>query len=457
MQLNWKEYYDSRTVTHQEAASHLQNGWRIFMEVGNKSNTQAMYNAIIDRALELDDFMLCESLAMMPHKLWNPDYNLEVFDKIKVTTGYAMPGPTRGLCAQKYRDVILSQADDSHTYMSKIIDAYCCMTTPPNKDGFVNLSLCDFIHMTAIREGRKVGKLQLVITEINDQLPVVFGDNWMHVSEFDYFVPSSAPILAFSRGAEVVISDEERSIANYVAENIFDGDCIQIGLGTIPEAVGKLLDGRHNLGLHTELMVDGHLDMIRKGIVTNTKKELFNGVTVASFAIGSQDLYDFCTENPAFSLMPGSLLTDPKVICQNSNVKAINNTLLVDLSGQSACDTIGNRQISGIGGQFNFQQGARWSPGGRAFSLLNATRTLPSGEKVSAIVPDMPLGTKIAVIRHFADLYVTEFGIADLRHKFQRDRADALIAIAHPDFRGELRKAAFTTLYPAAWVEKQTI
>ncbi len=447
---NWKDYYQSRLMSHTEAANKLQDNWKIFMDCGNKSNTPALYEAIINRAKSLNSFMIGETLAMTPHALWDEKVNEEMFGKLKAFTAFALPGPNRQLAGKKYRDVILAQADDSYLYMAPICDAYAIMTTPPDKNGFVNLSFCDFMHMHAIREGRKVGKLQLVICEVNDKLPVVFGDNYMHVSEFDCFIEISQDVVVYKSGM-FVPTDEETSIANYVAQLINDGDTIQIGLGTIPEVVAKLLEGKHDLGIHTEVLVNGHLDMIKKGIVNNSKKNLYPGVSVSTFVLGDQELYDYCTENPAFNLYSTAILNDPRIIAQENCVKAINNTLLVELSGQMACDTLGHRQISGIGGQNNFQVGARWSKGGQAMSLLNSTRKLPSGEMVSAIVPEMPAGTQIAVIRQLADVVITEFGIADLRHKFLRERADALIEIAHPDFRGELRKAARRNYYPAAF------
>ncbi len=448
---NWRDYYNSKLMTHEEAVSKIEDNWFMFMEVGAKTNSEKMYEALINHLVNnTKNFLLGESIAMRYHQFWDKAFNEQQFEKVKLATGFAMPGPSRALCGAGLRDVIVAQAYDSHKFMAPICDAYSCMVTPPNKDGYVNLSLCNFVHKASIHEGRKAGKLKYVMAEVNDKLPIVFGDNWMHVTEFDAFVEYSIDIPYYKTG-DIQLSDEEKSIGDYVAGYIKDRDCIQIGLGQIPEAVARNLDKRQGLGLHTEVLVNGHLDMINKGVVDNLHKTINKGITVAAFVVGDENLYEFCRENPAFNMMPGAYVADPRVIAQVDNIKAINNILLIDLYGQSTCETLGHRQISGLGGQFNFQLGAKWSNGGRAFSLLNSTRNLPSGERVSAIVSEMPPGTVMGVIRHYADLIVTEFGVADLRHALARGRAEALIEIAHPDFRGELRKAAFRNLWPAAY------
>ncbi len=450
---NWKEYYQSKLMTHEEAVSKLQDNWFIFMGVGHTTNSEKMYEALIEHAIKnLKGFILGESITMRYHRMWDLDFNIKHFESIKGSTGFALPGPPRVLAGSGLRDLICAQAYDSHVYLAPIADSYCAMVTPPNKDGYVNLSLCNFVHQTAIREGRKHGKLKYVMAEVNDKLPVVYGDNWMHVTEFDAFVEHSIDLPIYKAG-DIQATPEELSIADYVSQYINDRDCIQIGIGTIPEAVSKNLGNRQGLGLHTEAFVNGHLDMINKGIVDNKHKNLWKGMSVSSFVIGDENLLEFCRENPSFNMMPGSIVADPRVIAQVDNIRAINNIIMIDLTGQSTCETIGHRQVSGLGGQFNFQQGARWSKGGRAFSLLYACRTLPSGEKVSAIVPELPPGTTTGIIRHYTDLVVSEFGVADMTGKLGRARAEALIEIAHPDFRGELRKAAFRYFYPAGYHE----
>ena len=267
-------------------------------------------------------------------------------------------------------------------------------------------------------------------------MPIVYGNNWLHVSEFDLFVENSMKIPAVTRTAP---GERETKIGEYVLELVNDGDTIQMGIGAITEAVVAGLDGKKDLGVLTEMFPVGLNELARKGIVTNARKPFHRGKTVATFCIGDQGLYDYIAENPDCEFYPASYTNDPAFIAQHPNMVAINMALLIDLSGQICSEGLGHRMISGTGGQLDFSQGAYYSKGGKGIILMTSSRKLKDGTLISSIVPEIPAGTPVTVPRTFADYIVTEYGVARLKDKTVKQRAEALINIAHPDLRGELK------------------
>jgi 4-hydroxybutyrate CoA-transferase len=343
-------------------------------------------------------------------------------------------------------DFLPLMSSDGGRKIGKLADVFICMTTPPNKQGFVNLGLSNFYTMQAIREGRAAGKQRVTIAEVNDQMPTIFGNNWLHVSEFDFFVEHTTPIPAFKRADP---GEREKKIAGYVLELMKDGDTFQMGIGGIPEAVVSGLEGKHDLGVLTEMFPIGLPDLVKKGIVTNARKPFHKGITIATFCIGDQGLYDYVAENPACEFFPSSYTNNPAFIAQHPNLIAINMGLMIDFSGQICSEGVGHRMISGSGGQLDFMIGAAYSEGGKGVTLISAARTLKDGTLVSAIVPELPSGSPVTVPRTFADYVVSEYGIAHIRFKTRRQRAEALINIAHPDMRGELRDSLKKKFYPS--------
>jgi acyl-CoA hydrolase len=221
----------------------------------------------------------------------------------------------------------------------------------------------------------------------------------------------------------------------------------QMGIGQIPEAVVAGLEGKHDLGVHTEMFPIGLPQLIEKGIVTNERKPFHKGVTVATFCLGDQGMYDYIHENPTCLLHPVGYTNNPSFVAQFPNMVAMNMGLMVDFSGQINSEGIGHRMVSGSGGQLDFQFGAFHSKGGKAITLLYSSRTAKDGTLLSSIVPEMPPGSPITVPRTYAHYVVTEYGIADLRYKSRRQRAEALINIAHPDLRSDLRAALKKNFY----------
>ena len=350
----------------------------------------------------------------------------------------------RKMGSTKMADFYPMMAHDLHDKVANKADVFITMVTPPDKHGYVNLGLTNFYTMESIRQGHANGKLRLVIGEVNEQMPVVFGNNWMHISEFDYFVENSTPIPKFERGEP---TERDEIIAQYVLELIDDGDTIQMGIGGIPEAVVAGLDGKRDLGVLTEMFPGGLPSLVEKGIVTNAKKPFHKGVTIATFGMGDEDMYEYLRENHACELYPASYTNNPIFVGQHPNMVCLNMALMVDMSGQINAEGVGHNQISGTGGQLDFVIGSYWSEGGKSLTLLSAARE-KNGELISSIVPELPPGSPVSVPRTYADYIITEYGVAHLKYKTRRERAAELISIAHPDLRGELRASMRKNFYP---------
>jgi 4-hydroxybutyrate CoA-transferase len=265
------------------------------------------------------------------------------------------------------------------------------------------------------------------------------------MDKIDYFVEHSSPLPIFSRGQA---SEIEQKIGDYVLELVEDGSCVQMGIGGITEAVVARLDCKKELGINSEMFPMGLEDLIAKGIVTNSHKIDHKGESTATFGMGNKEIYDVMTENPAVTLYPTKYLNHPLTNAKNPKVAAINMAIFVDLTGQIASEGIGHRQVSGAGGQLDFAIGAYWSKGGKGMTLITSARSLGNGEMASSIVPELPPGTPVTVPRAYADYVITEYGAAHIRGLSRRERAEALINIAHPDFRADLRKAAQSAFYP---------
>lgn len=443
--MDWQDDYQKKLVSMEAAAKQVKSGDTIGVALGISACSADMYHAILNRHEELRDVNILDAVQVRPCKLYDPEFMAGIDGHINYMPAFGLI-TIRKINSTLQPDFLPLMSSDGGRKIGKLSDVFICMTTRPNKQGFVNLGLTNFYTMQAIREGRAAGKQRVTIAEVNDQMPTIFGNNWLHVSEFNFFVEHASPIPAFKRADP---GEREKKIAGYVLELMKDGDTFQMGIGGIPEAVVSGLEGKHDLGVLTEMFPIGLPDLVKKGIVTNARKPFHKGVTIATFCLGDQGLYDYVAENPACEFFPSSYTNNPALIAQHPNLIAINMALMVDFSGQICSEGIGHRMISGSGGQLDFMIGAAYSEGGKGVTLLSAARTLKDGTLVSAIVPELPSGSPVTVPRTFADYIVTEYGIAHIRFKTRRQRAEALINIAHPDLRGELRDSLKTKFYPS--------
>ena len=441
--MSWQDEYKRKVVSMKEAAKMVQSGDFIGIGLGTGSCTTDMFDAILDRWQELKGVRISDTVAIRPSRLYDINFMHGLDGHINYCPAFGV-GVTRKFLETRFPDHLFIQSSDSGIRYGIWSDVFICMVTPPNHQGFVNLGLCNFLSMDAIRTGKERKKLRLAIAEVNDQMPVIYGNNWMHISEFDAFVEKSSPPPQFGRATP---GEKDKKIGEYVLELINDGDTIQMGIGQIPEAVVAGLDGKKDLGVVTEMFPIGLPELVKKGIVTNALKPIHKGVTVATFCMGNNDMYEYVQENPCCAFYPASYTNSPMIVAQHPNMVAMNMALMVDFSGQIASEGIGHRMVSGVGGQLDFMIGSFFSQGGKGITMLYSSRVMKNGRLISSIIPEMPAGTPISVPRSFAQYVVTEYGIADLKCKSRRERAEALINIAHPDLRGELRDSLKKIFY----------
>ena len=309
-------------------------------------------------------------------------------------------------------------------------DVVFALVSSMNAQGFFSLSLGTDYTMAAIARAR------IVVLEVNPNVPFAHGQCHVHISQVTSLVENSDPILEVGLP---VIGPVQEAIGKQVADMIEDGSTLQIGYGGIPDAVVMQLTGKHDLGVHTEMIGDGILRLIECGAVTNRRKTLLPGKMVATFALGSRRLYDFMHHNPMLEMHPSNFINDPYIAAQNDNLVSINASLQVDLLGQCGSESIAHLPYSGTGGQVDFVRAANRSRGGKSFIVLPSTA---KDGTISRIVPTLTPGTHATTSKNDVNYVVTEFGVAQLRGKSAKARAQELIAIAHPDFRSALRQEA---------------
>ncbi|MAI90116.1 acetyl-CoA hydrolase/transferase C-terminal domain-containing protein [Ponticaulis sp.] len=308
------------------------------------------------------------------------------------------------------------------------LDTFITTVSPMDKHGYFSFGTNNDYASTAARSARHT------IVEVNRHMPRVFGDSMIHISEIDGIIENHAPLF---EAPEREAHAEERHIGEMIAELVPDGACLQMGIGALPNEVCGHLKSRRDLGIHTELLSPGMVDLIEAGAVTNRQKNTFPGRTVFTFALGNRRMYDLLDDNPAINSHPVNIVNDPRHIAKNDGVISINATLQVDLFGACNSENLAGRQYSGSGGQLDFVRGARASKGGR--SIIACTSTAKKGA-ISRIVPE--LTGPVTTPRNDVDTVVTEYGVARLIGLSGEERARAMIALAHPDHRADLEAAA---------------
>ncbi len=329
-----------------------------------------------------------------------------------------------------YSPVFLSAVPDFFYRRVIPIDVALIQTSPPDRHGYLNLGVSVDIVKAAIENS------SLVIAQINTFMPRVHGDGFIHINDINYILPYDEPILEFHGEADTEIAQR---IGRYVSRLIQDGDTIQVGYGSIPNAILSHLDGKRHLGVHTELLSDGIVELIKKEVIDNTRKSINRGKTIASFCMGKKETYEFINDNPAIEFKTIDYTNNPLVIAQHHNMVAINSALQIDLTGQATAESIGKLFYSGIGGQADFMRGALLSPKGKTILALPSTA---QNETTSRIVPFLSEGAGVTLNRGDVHYVVTEYGIAYLHGKNIRERAMELISIAHPRFQPWLVKEA---------------
>ena len=322
-----------------------------------------------------------------------------------------------------------------HNCMAKRIDVknpriFFGTAAPMDKNGCLNLSLGIMVEKDAIENA------DLVVIEVNENLPRIHGDTLIHIRDVDVIVENHRPVPALPA---VVPTEKDKLIGQYIAELVEDGSTIQLGIGGIPNAAALFLANKRDLGVHTEMLSDAIVDLVEAGAITGREKTIWKDKIVATFAFGSKKLYDFIHENPMIEMQRGSVVNDPYVVGQNHKMVSINTTLQVDLFGQCCSEAIGFRQYSGSGGAADTAAGAQKSKGGKSIMALYST---VKEDSLSSIVPVLSPGAAVTLSRNDVDYVVTEYGIASLRGTNLTERVKRLSAVAHPKFRDMLLEEA---------------
>ncbi len=348
-------------------------------------------------------------------------------------TAYFFSGATRAGGQQGWIDFIPAYFSELPMLIDRGLtpaDVVFSMASPMDEHGFFSLSLGVDYTMAALEKARAI------VLEVNPNVPFANGDCHIHISQVAALVESEEPLLEVGLPK---IGPVQEAIGKYVADMIPDGATLQIGYGGIPDAVVMQLTDKRDLGIHTEMVGDGIMTLVEAGVVTNRRKNYHHGKMLATFALGSKKLYQFMNRNPALEMHPVDFTNDPYLAGQNDNLHAINATMQIDFLGQCGSESLGTAPYSGTGGQADFVRAANRSKGGKSFIVLPSTA---KDDTISRIVPTLAQGTHVTTSKNDVNYVVTEYGVAQLRGKTAKQRCAELIAIAHPDFRGELREAA---------------
>jgi 4-hydroxybutyrate CoA-transferase len=425
--MDFREIYQSRIVTAEEAVRTIKSGDRVFL-TGNCSVPRTILAALVDYAPHLNDVEIVQALSVGPADYVSP----EMEGHLRVNTMFTSANVRKAVQEGRadFTPVLLSEFTLLFKNGHLPLDAALVHLSPPDNYGFCSFGVEVGLTKTPADSSKTI------IAEVNQRMPRTLGDSFIHISNVDYIVPVDYPLtempMTSENGSEVI----ER-IAQHIAELIPDGATMQLGIGAIPDAMLKYLYEKKDLGIHTELFSDGVIDLVDAGVLTNARKSLHPGKIIAGFILGTQRLYDWVDDNPLIELHPTEYVNDPFVIAQNERMVAINSAIEIDLTGQVCADSIGPKIYSGVGGQLDFIYGASRSKGGIPIIALPST-----AKQFSRIVPMLKPGAGVVTTRNHVRYVVTEYGIADLYGKTIRQRAQALIGIAHPDFRDELSDRA---------------
>ncbi|KPL89749.1 4-hydroxybutyrate CoA-transferase [Ardenticatena maritima] len=419
--------YRSKVTTPEKAVEVVQSGHRVYIG-GGAGAPQALINALVERANDLRDVEIVHVLHFGDAPYVKPEY-AQSFRHNALFIGHNVRQAVNEGRAD-FTPIFLSEIPGLFRNGRLPLDVAFIQVSPPDEHGF-----CSFgVEVGCTKPAAEAARV--VVAQVNRHMPRTHGDSFIHIRNLDIIVEADAPLPEAPLGG---MSDVHKRIGEIIAEMIPDGATLQLGIGSIPDAVLNNLYSHRDLGIHTELFSDGVMHLIEAGVITGAKKTIHRGKVVAGFFFGSQALYDFVADNPIFELHPTDYVNDPFVIAQHEKMVSINSAIEVDLTGQVAADSIGTRFYSGVGGQLDFVRGAARSKGGMPIIALPATA---KNGTISRIVPMLKPGAGVTTTRNDVHYVVTEYGVADLYGKPIRERVKALINIAAPQFREELERKA---------------
>lgn len=423
--VNWKEKYKTKICSAAEAVSHIKSGDKIIF--GDwLGEPPVLVDALMKRSPELKNVEIIHGMSPGPNSYVNKEYDgifhhTSMFLGAKTRPAYK-EGRVDFLGGTNFHEwpAIFAESPDLNPHWAFI------QLSLPDEDGMCSFGIsCCFTEPAARTASH-------IIAQINPNMPYVGGKK-INLADIDYIVPAQTPVYTIGR---TEVDKKTQTIADYVAELVEDGATIQLGIGSLPDAIARNLMDKHHLGVHSETLTEALMELVEAGVVDNSCKTINKGVCIGAQAAGSEEFYKYIDHNDGFAVQPVDYVNDPYIIGQNYKQTSINGCIEVDLKGQANSESIGGVQYSGIGGQLDHVRGARISKGGKSILTLNSTA---KNDSISKIVPYFAPGNVTTVSRYDIQYVVTEYGIADLKYKNERQRAEALIAIAHPKFRDELR------------------
>jgi acyl-CoA hydrolase len=421
--MSWEIEYKKKLRTAEEGLRVVQSGMRVYIQPGC-AEPETLVEALIQCAPDVQDVEIVHMMTMGSAPYVAPEMEGHFRHNAVFIGSNVRAAVNEGRA--DYTPVYLSEIEDLFESGAMPLDVALIEVSPPDSHGFCSFGVGVDTTLTAARVAR------YVIAQVNDQMPRTYGDSFIHVSKIDAVVESSRPLCEMKKHD---ISELQTAIAGNVAGLIDDGAVLQTGIGGIPDAVLSMLMDRKDLGVHSELVSDGVIPLIDAGIITGARKNFKPRKIILGFCLGTRNLFDYVDNNPIFEFHPTAYTNDPGFIARNDNMVAINSALQVDLTGQVCSDSIGTYFYSGIGGQVDFLRGASRSKGGKPIITLASTA---KNGTISRIVPTLSPGAGVVTSRGLIRYVVTEYGVAYLHGKSIRERAQALIEIAHPKFREEL-------------------
>jgi len=415
--------YESKLRMPEEALSVVRSGMRVYIQPGC-AEPETLVEALLKRAPSVRDIEVVHLLTLGCADYVKPEMEGH-FRHNAIFIGANVREAVNDGRAD-YTPVYLSEVEELFESGAMPLDVALIQVSPPDRHGFCSFGVGVDTTLTAAKCAR------YVIAQVNDQMPRTYGDSFIHLNQIDTFVESSRPLCELP---EPEISDLHMAIAKNVASLIEDGAVLQTGIGGIPDAVLRFLMDRKDLGVHTELVSDGVIPLIKAGVITGSRKNFKPRKIILGFVLGTKKLFEFVDNNPIFEFHPSAYTNDPIRIARNDKMVAVNSALQIDLTGQVCSDSVGTYFYSGIGGQVDFLRGASHAKGGKPIIALPSTAKRGA---ISRIVPMLEPGAGVVTSRGLIRYVVTEYGVAYLHGKSIRDRAKALIEVAHPKFRKEL-------------------
>jgi len=421
--VTWESEYLQKLQTADAAMLFIKSGMRVYIQPGC-AEPETLVEALIRRAPEVRDVEIVHMMTMGGAPYVAPEMAGHFRHNAVFIGANVRDAINEGRA--DYTPIYLSEIEELFENGAMPIDVALIEVSPPDSHGFCSFGVGVDTTLTAAKCAR------YLVAQVNDHMPRTYGDSFIHVSEIDAVVESSRPLCELKKPE---ITHMHAAIARNVAGLIEDGAVLQTGIGGIPDAVLPLLMDRKDLGVHSELVSEGVIPLIEAGVITGARKNFKPRKIIVGFALGTKKLFEFVDNNPVFEFHPTAYTNDPALIARNDNMVAINSALQIDLTGQVCSDSIGNQFYSGIGGQVDFLRGASRSKGGKPIIAISSTA---KNGIISRIVPMLSPGAGVVTSRGLVRYVVTEHGVAYLHGKSIRERAKALIEIAHPRFRDEL-------------------